>query len=450
MGEIYESHLKQYIWFNDKMLDTIFRYPERTLLYNKGSMYNKFTGQGMDIIEDENIDFFLENQDKKLKEFMTADMSSILEFYYFKGWILFKDEPQKSCKIKIKGDREHYFPGHLAIELTDACNLHCKHCYRSADYQGDYINKEKLFVAIEESVKNGLSIVELTGGEVTLHPDFCEILDYMCDKLEIVAVLTNGYFYNKDILECFKRNRKKLLVNISIDSNQANFHDEFRGRTGAWEKSCELIRILSKENILVRVAMSITPGNMFDIEQTLLMVKKMGARAFAWDMASGFGRGSDINWESVSQQMLLRYEKQSNYLYKKYHEMLTLVPAKMCRKMNNEEINCGAGWRTYAVAPDGRIRTCVNAEVDSINLGNFLEYTDSLFQHEKMRELASIPVPTYHRCKTCDTYIYCQGCLIKGFIASKKVEGCSWKGKTFVGFNTDGEIKNGCSKAIMQ
>ena len=433
MGPIYESHMKEYIWINDKMLDTIFRYPHRTLLYNKGSMYNKFTGQGMDIIEDESIDFFLKNQDKKLEEFMTPDKSSVLEYYYFKKWIFFKDKPQERHKIKIKGDRKHFYPGHLAIELTDACNLHCKHCYRSADYQGEFINKDKLFLSIEKLSAKGLSIVELTGGEVTLHPDFCEILDYMCKKLDIVAVLTNGYYYNQDILDCFKRNKEKILVNISIDSSQAKFHDEFRGRKGAWEKSCNLVQILSEENILVRVAMSVTPGNMFDIENTLSLAQKRGARAFAWDMASGFGRGSSINWESVSPEMFFEYEKKCNYLYKRYFEMLTLVPAKMCRKMNNEEVNCGAGWRTFAIAPDGRIRTCVNAEVDSINLGNILEYEEDVFQQKSMYELADIPVPTYHRCKNCDMYTYCQGCLIKGFIASKQIDNCEWS-RSFIKF----------------
>ena len=71
-----------------------------------------------------------------------------------------------------------------------------------------------------------------------------------------------------------------LLVNISIDSSYPEYHDSFRGKKGAWEKSCNLIRILADNGILVRVAMSVTPQNMFDVENTVKMVKEWGGEIF--------------------------------------------------------------------------------------------------------------------------------------------------------------------------
>ena len=109
--------------------------------------------------------------------------------------------------------------------------------------------------------------------------------------------------------------------------------------------------------------------------------------------------------------------------------MLTLVPAKMCRLMNNREINCGAGWRTFAVDPEGNMRYCVNTPTDMVCLGNFLDDTED----DKAREIIDIsshtPVPTFYKCSQCERYMYCQGCLLKGIIASKDFDECVWEGR---------------------
>lgn len=270
-----QEKMDKYVWLDDEIICSIYRYPNRTMLTVGNNSYDRFTGVGMDVI-DENIDIIINNMDKKLKDYFKEDMIPDLEFFEFKKWIRYEDEPQKDNKIKIFGDRVNNFASHLALELTDKCNLACKHCYRDAGVTGDFMPKEKLFHAIDRAIEQGLSIIELTGGEVTLHPDFCEIVDYVSARLEVVAILTNGYYYNEEIINCLLRNKEHLLVNISIDSSYPEYHDSFRGKKGAWEKSCNLIRILADNGILVRVAMSVTPQNMFDVENTVKMVKEWG------------------------------------------------------------------------------------------------------------------------------------------------------------------------------
>lgn len=444
-----QEKMDKYVWLDDEIICSIYRYPNRTMLTVGNNSYDRFTGVGMDVI-DENIDIIINNMDKKLKDYFKEDMIPDLEFFEFKKWIRYEDEPQKDNKLKIFGDRVNNFASHLALELTDKCNLACKHCYRDAGVTGDFMPKEKLFHAIDRAIEQGLSIIELTGGEVTLHPDFCEIVDYVSARLEVVAILTNGYYYNEEIINCLLRNKEHLLVNISIDSSYSEYHDSFRGKKGAWEKSCNLIRILADNGILVRVAMSVTPQNMFDVENTVKMVKEWGVKSFAFETVSGFGRGSEIDWSTVQPEDMRKYMKVANYINRKYLDMLTLVPAKMCRMMNNREINCGAGWRTFAVNPKGEKRFCVNTPTNMLSLGNFFEEEDAKTT-ELISKAAKIPVPTFHQCNKCERYVYCQGCLLKGVIASNNFDECVWEGKVL---NSDCNITTSpyeytCKKTIL-
>lgn len=76
---------------------------------------------------------------------------------------------------------------------------------------------------------NGVLTCEITGGEIFVHPNANEILDYVCKKFKKVAVLTNGTLMRKESLELLKTYKQKIIVGISLDSVNSEVHDSFRG-----------------------------------------------------------------------------------------------------------------------------------------------------------------------------------------------------------------------------
>ena len=74
----------------------------------------------------------------------------------------------------------------LYIEVTHACNQHCKHCYLDGgnNKQIAEMSTEQIKKIIKEfKIQNGRYII-LTGGEPIVRPDIFEILDYI-EALEI-------------------------------------------------------------------------------------------------------------------------------------------------------------------------------------------------------------------------------------------------------------------------
>lgn len=69
----------------------------------------------------------------------------------------------------IRGNTAYYVPMHVSLELTDACNLSCDHCYRISDpTEGAFIDYEDAVGLIDGLAEAGTMGVELTGGEPTI------------------------------------------------------------------------------------------------------------------------------------------------------------------------------------------------------------------------------------------------------------------------------------------
>ncbi len=82
------------------------------------------------------------------------------------------------------------------IELTDRCNLTCPTCYSSSSpTHGRHKTLEEIKAMIDAVVQSEgePDVVQLSGGEPTIHPNFFEVLDY-CKKQPIkhLMVNTNG------------------------------------------------------------------------------------------------------------------------------------------------------------------------------------------------------------------------------------------------------------------
>jgi len=83
------------------------------------------------------------------------------------------------------------------IEITDHCNLRCPICYASSgpERHQDYRTLEHVVQMLDAVVENEVEpdVIQISGGEPTLHPDFFEILDEAKSRpIRHLMVNTNG------------------------------------------------------------------------------------------------------------------------------------------------------------------------------------------------------------------------------------------------------------------
>jgi MoaA/NifB/PqqE/SkfB family radical SAM enzyme len=189
---------------------------------------------------------------------------------------------------------------------------------------------------------NGLRGVEITGGEPTLHPDFFEIVDFCSEQFDLVGILTNGYLIDENAvgkLSCYK---EKIVMSVSLDGSTAEKHDSFRG-IRSFDKVTRAIKLLSDSGIFVRATMSVSPENFGDIENTLLLAKKLGARVFGYSPIIPFGRGKDIAPYEITPEKAKEMTEMDLYIKRTYPDFLQTIPEGYLKEQLKNQPNCGAG-----------------------------------------------------------------------------------------------------------
>ncbi len=84
-------------------------------------------------------------------------------------------------KSVILGDYNEFVreqgPNLLDVSITNRCNRHCDFCYRNSTYMGDDITLDDYRIVIDNARECGVQQIAIGGGEPTIHPQFCEILE---------------------------------------------------------------------------------------------------------------------------------------------------------------------------------------------------------------------------------------------------------------------------------
>lgn len=176
-----------------------------------------------------------------------------------------------------------YGPRRLSVELTNICNLHCSYCVRDEDAL--YHTPAKFFPpALFESIVRqareaiGITHVNFTGGEPTLHPQFDRVLEIAESHDLKVSFVTNGWNFEKIWPKLLAHRSAITHVAFSLDGPTTEKHDEWRGE-GSFVR---LVRAFSRcfaGDLPFMVKVVIRRDTFPQLEQLALFAARMGAAA---------------------------------------------------------------------------------------------------------------------------------------------------------------------------
>ncbi|HAM72588.1 MAG TPA: radical SAM protein [Verrucomicrobiales bacterium] len=156
------------------------------------------------------------------------------------------------------------------IEIVQSCNLSCPTCYADSPLgvgaKLQYVPLGDLKARIQGVIdrKGGIEILQLSGGEPTLHPEFFELLDWgqSHPKIDYLLINTNGVRIAHD--EGFASRlaaaarRRKVQLYLQFDGVQEAGQAELRGADlrETRERALERARQM---DLPVTLAMTVTP-----------------------------------------------------------------------------------------------------------------------------------------------------------------------------------------------
>ena len=339
------------------------------------------------------------------------------------------DSP-RTAESSFHGEYGYFFPAHVTVELTDKCNYFCKHCYRSsAPSRSTQLSFDALKSFLGDFHGHGGVVVELTGGEPMLHPDFFEIVKWCNERFSLVGVLTNGYYLQEEEVRKQLPYREHMIFNLSLDSHREDYHDNFRGMKDAYKRTLNAMRLLSENKFFYRVSMSVTADNFFDIEETLKLARSMGASAFTFNPVFDVGRGRNAPAPRITDpEEAKKYLDYEAGLYKKYSGFLSTLDETQEAALKRS--NCGLLSKTVTISPDGTIRACVMFD-NVFEIGNINERDyKSIFRRKELTAFSKLPAPREEFCGDCPHLGYCKGCVLRGLKKASEVSDCRWLEKT--------------------
>jgi MoaA/NifB/PqqE/SkfB family radical SAM enzyme len=141
----------------------------------------------------------------------------------------------------------------ISWNITKACNLKCRHCYRDAgEIDPDELNFQEAKELLKEIAQAGFKIVILSGGESLLRKDIYKLISFavFCGLQPVLG--TNGTLITKNVAKKLKQ-AGLIRAGISLDSIDSNTHDEFRQKIGAWELTVNAMRICKEVGLEFQV-----------------------------------------------------------------------------------------------------------------------------------------------------------------------------------------------------
>lgn len=145
------------------------------------------------------------------------------------------------------------------VEVTDRCNLSCPTCYAgSSPTYGRHRTLDEVKAMLDAVVKNEKEpdVVQISGGEPTLHPEFFEILDYAKTlPIRHLMVNTNGIKIAKDFdfVKKLKTYTPDFELYLQFDSFKEDVLESMRGAslTKIREKALENLNAVNLSTTLV-------------------------------------------------------------------------------------------------------------------------------------------------------------------------------------------------------
>ena len=302
----------------------------------------------------------------------------------------------------------------LFFEITDRCNLNCRHCGSSCRAEGRALSAEDV-KRVLRSLNGENPTICLTGGEPMLHPGFFEIAQCVRDAGFFWGMTTNATLIDAKAAARLK-DAGLSTVSVSLDGMEAS-HDALRRQEGAWQKAVKGIKALQDAGLEPQVSTVVHRDNIHELEELYEFLIEKGIMSWRAINIEPIGRACAEEGLMLSPEQfayLLSYIKE-----KRFDRNCSMEVTFGCshylgleneRMVRDHYFLCGAGILTAGVRCNGDICACLDVEnrkelvQGNIRTDDFWEVWQNKFQAFRRDRTADCT-----RCVECEERLCCGG-----------------------------------------
>jgi len=159
----------------------------------------------------------------------------------------------------------------ILIEITERCNLTCPTCFAGSSPQHSHMMSLDDFTQqVDQLVaggKSGSDMIQLSGGEPTIHPQFMEMIELLFDRgFKKVCINSNGIklaqkAFTRKLASCTRSfPDAELFVYLQFDGFEESTYQALRGRKDLLETKRKALALCEANNISIHPVMTLTRG----------------------------------------------------------------------------------------------------------------------------------------------------------------------------------------------
>lgn len=301
-------------------------------------------------------------------------------------------------------------PYRMDLAITYRCNNDCAHCYNARQRDYPELSTESWKNVIDKLWMVGIPHIVFTGGEPTLREDLPELIRYAEANGQITGINTNGRrLRDKGYVD---RLIKAGLdhVQITLESHNADIHDQMVLCKGAWKQTTEGIRNVLDTRLFVMTNTTMLQLNSPSLAETLDFLSGLGVPTVGLNALILAGRGREVGTglpeSDLEHLLIIAREKTKNSGQK----LIWYTPTQYCNfdpmLLDLGTKGCTAALYNMCIEPNGDVIPCQSYYTP---LGNILNNPwDDLWNHDlaiKLRERSYVP----KLCEGCGLLAECGG-----------------------------------------
>ncbi len=288
--------------------------------------------------------------------------------------------------------------------LTNACNLHCSHCYMfSGKAEAQELSADEWIKVVDEFAGVGGTSITFSGGEVLAKKGWFRVLERAYQRGISSTILTNGTLWSSDQINAAAQYIAE--VQISLDGPTESTNARTRGPE-AFHKAITTAKLFAAAGVRTSVAMTPTLDTIDIFEE--------GFRAFFENEIAGSGINIRISHKLLPGRSVSALKDEEKVYYRKIAQKLAdiIYPQSKIRAFSLEhppnEIHMNCGFGGASISSTGDIYPC-NRTGDVRSLGNVrYQALKDLFLLLAAAE-QSTNVDEITPCKWCDLRYVCGG-----------------------------------------
>jgi len=181
---------------------------------------------------------------------ISAEKTELIQYLVNEGILVTKENVVEKIKPPVYQMSVNF----AWVEITQNCNLICRHCYEGSTRceRKPEMSLDDFKKVIDELKEIGVDSIQLVGGEPLMHSQIEQFIDYIVGKFSYVEIYTNGTMLSERMLDIIEKN--KITIALSMYSEQDEIHDYVTRTQGSLKLTKKHIKQAIDKGISVRVA----------------------------------------------------------------------------------------------------------------------------------------------------------------------------------------------------